>query len=59
MAQLEIRLPGRHSLGRQLHLRGTGRVVRLIQDGNRGGFAVARNMAWSLSRPHQTAITAG
>lgn len=58
MAQLEIHLPGRHAAGQQLRLHGTGRVVRLIQDGSRGGFAVARNVAWSLSRPRQTAISA-
>ncbi len=58
MAQLDIRLPGRQSAGTQLCLHGTGRVVRLIQDKNGGGFAVARNVAWSLSRPRQTAVSA-
>ena len=58
MAQLEIHLPGRQVSGRQLRLHGTGRVVRLIQNGTCSGFAVARSAAWSLSRPRQATISA-
>ena len=58
-ANLEIQLPGREPWAQQLRLHGTGRVVRLIEDGARSGFAVASSLGWAISRPRgQMAVKA-
>ncbi len=50
VANLEIRLPGRRLPGQGLQLHGNGRVVRMVQDGKRSGFAVASSFSWTLGR---------
>jgi hypothetical protein len=50
MANLEIRLPSRRLPGQELQLHGCGRVVRILQDGDPTGFAVASSFSWTLGR---------
>jgi hypothetical protein len=49
-ATVDIQLPSRVPLGQQLQLHGTARVVRVIQDGDRSGFAVAGSSGWAIAR---------
>jgi hypothetical protein len=49
-ATLEILLPVRGLCDQRLQLHGTGRVVRLIEDGPRSGFAIAGTPSWTLAR---------
>jgi len=59
LAQIEIRLPSRGPSQHGVKLQGTGRVVRLVQDGEQAGFAVAAISSWSISRSYkQVAIRA-
>lgn len=50
VTSLEIRLPGRRLPLQRLQLHGCGRVVRMIEDGDRSGFAVANGLSWILER---------
>jgi hypothetical protein len=50
IATLGIQLPKCTPAGPDLQLRGTGRVVRIVRDGTRTGFAVAGALGWMITR---------
>jgi hypothetical protein len=53
---LEISLPVREH-GQKLQLHGTGRVVRWAENSTHCGFAIAKPMAWTLSRRRNQVAT--
>lgn len=59
-AAVDIQLPSRSPLAQQLQLHGNGRVVRVVQNGTRSGFAIAGKPGWTITRERKTAtVTAG
>jgi c-di-GMP-binding flagellar brake protein YcgR len=58
LVAVDINLPGRGTMAVQLQLRGTGRVVRVLQNGARSGFAVAGTPGWSIGRSKPVAAKA-
>jgi hypothetical protein len=46
---VDVQLPSRGQ-AHQCQLHGTGRVVRVVQDGDRSGFAIAGTACWNMAR---------
>lgn len=57
-AVVDIQLPSRGPFAQQLQLHGNGRVVRVVQDGAKSGFAIAGKPGWTIARERKAAAAA-
>ncbi len=55
-ATVDIQLPGRTSFTQELQLHGRGRVVRIIQNGVKSGFAIMTVPGWTIGRNRNRAV---
>jgi PilZ domain len=55
LAQVDIQLPSHGSFGQAMQLHGTGRVVRVVRDGERSGFALAGTAGWAMAQSRKQA----
>ncbi len=54
-AAVDIQLPSRGPLAPLLQLHGNGRVVRVVQNGAKSGFAIAGKPGWTITRERKAA----
>jgi hypothetical protein len=56
LASVIIQVPRQQPWGQKLGLHGNARLVRLVQDSDESGFALASSGGWIMSRPSREMV---